>query len=154
MRFIIAVFMMINFFFQRYTTTLITLETSYSFSGQIILTVLQDISPSNHLILNVLFSRTKSQFLGEKFSGFAIIALFHILQMYLFAFFLDVMEVQWWWATAHYLYKRNDNTCGIWLIFKKHHSRNLVVSSHTLHWQISHCLLFTSCWLFPSLRFH
>ena len=88
MRFIIAVFMMINFFFQRYTTTLITLETSYSFSGQIILTVLQDISPSNHLILNVLFSRTKSQFLGEKFSGFAIIALFHILQMYLFAFSL------------------------------------------------------------------
>ena len=34
MGFVIAIFMMINFFFQRYTITLITLETSSSFLGK------------------------------------------------------------------------------------------------------------------------
>ena len=36
--------MMITFFFQSYTITVITLETSSSFSGQVILTVFGDIS--------------------------------------------------------------------------------------------------------------
>ena len=40
-----------------------------------------DIYRSNYLILNVLFSRTQPQILGWKFEGFAIVALFHILQM-------------------------------------------------------------------------
>ena len=37
---------------------------------------------------------------------------------------------------------------------KRHHSPNLVLSSHALHTQIPQCLLFTSCKLFPSIRFH
>ena len=37
---------------------------------------------------------------------------------------------------------------------KRHHSPNLVLSSHALHRQIPQCLLFTSCKLFPSIRFH
>ena len=37
-----------------------------------ILTVLKDISPSSHLILNVLFLRTQPQFLGWEFGEFAI----------------------------------------------------------------------------------
>ena len=44
--------------------TLITLETSSLFPGQIILTVLGDICPFSQLILNVLFLSTQSQFLG------------------------------------------------------------------------------------------
>ena len=73
MEFVIIVFIMIIFFFQSYTITVITLETSPSFYGQTILTVLGDISPSNYLILNVLFSRIQPQLLGWKFEGFAIV---------------------------------------------------------------------------------
>ena len=81
MGFAVTVFLMISFFFQSYTIAVIILETSSWFSGKMILTVLEDISPSNHLILNVLFSRIQSQFLGWKFMGFSIVALFHIPQV-------------------------------------------------------------------------
>ena len=56
------VFLMISFFFQSYAIAVIILETSSWFSAKMILTVLENISPSNHLILNVLFSRIQSQF--------------------------------------------------------------------------------------------
>ena len=88
---VVTVFMMISFFFQSYTITVITLEMSYSFSGQIILTVTGNISLFNHLILSMLFSRTQPQFLGWKFGGSAVVALFHILQMLFVRLILSLM---------------------------------------------------------------
>ena len=93
MGFVITFFMMISFFFLNYTFTVVTLEMSSSFSGLMIWTMLEGISFSNYLILNVPFSRIQPQFLGWKIGAFAIVSLFHIVDVICsFDFFFVTQE--------------------------------------------------------------
>ena len=121
-----------------------------SFSGQMTPAVLGDISPSNYLTLNVLSLRTQLQCLSWKFEGFAIVALFHILQMYFVHLIFSLTTQEHSGNEVLSIFFTQEISAplvfGLYFfmnIWKRYHLPNLVVSSHLFHRQVLQCLLFT-----------
>ena len=160
--FFITVFMMITFFFQSYTITVITLETSSSFSGQVILTVFGDISSFEPLDFErAIFEEEAAVFRLTIWVGAGGGVLLEHCSTYcrsnlLFSFFL------WWhWRTVVMsllpIFFTKEITAPLVFGFyffknisKMHYLPNPVVSSHTHH--LHKFFNVSYCWLFPSLR--